>query len=550
MDVSPKAGAFQQVSTPSTPDPIPVSSPPNDESRGCLQKLLRSWMVTRWSLSRCVFSVPIPLLTTTFDVKKGDLVLTLPVVLLLVVINTILAGSRSVGGSGSIATYGLLLVYFFAIRNNLLLLEVTGISFERAIFYHKLFAYTTIVLSLLHGLAYVLANNKGEEDDEDSKVLSGTVMMVAMVLLYTMSLSFIRRRFFELFMKTHWILFLVVIFVGIAHGASLALVGFVPWVVDLLFRLVYRSRMYKHGAFLKKKNVSSDFVRSGMGVIASDQVSVVALPGGITRISFPRVRKDTGEVFIFSAGQYAFLCIPSISKIQWHPFTISSAPHEDIVSIYIKASGDWTNQLYQVAQNEDFVCDLLVDGPYGRVSVDIENREIYSHFALFAGGIGVTLMRSIVNWLHYERYTLGRSEIKRVEFVWSVPNHDAIKAMMNNVVPNGEECAAPVGYFPREILRGNAGSAFHNAIYVTKAERDVEDPVNQQLGGCLQYGSRFEQVAILRALGEQAKQDGKDRVAVLVCGPKAMTHAVIETSLPLSKEMKVQFDVHTEFFEF
>ncbi|KAL3664386.1 hypothetical protein V7S43_010709 [Phytophthora oleae] len=561
MDVSPKASAFQQVFTPSTPDPLPaatpVSSPLNDESwqaRGCLpgrlQSLLRSWMVTRWSFSRRVFSVPIPLLTTKFDVKKGDLVLTLPVVILLVVVNAILAGSSSVGGSGTIATLGLLLVFFFAIRNNLLLLELTGISFERALFYHKLFAYTTIVLSLLHGLAYLLAHHHGDERGETSKVATGIVMLVAMGLLFAMSLSFIRRRFFEFFMRVHWILFLVVFIVGMAHGATLALVGIVPWIIDLLFRLVYRARIYKQGSLFKKKDVNSDLIRTGMGIIASDKVSVAVLPGEITRISFPRVRKDTGEISSFNAGQYAFLCIPSISKLQWHPFTISSAPHEDIIFFYIKASGDWTNQVYEAAKKEDFICDILVDGPYGHVSIDIENPEIYSHFALFAGGIGITPMRSILNWLHYKRYTLGRSEIKRVDFVWAIPNHDGIKALMDNAVPNGEESAAPVGYFPCEILRDNASSAFHSEIYVTNAERDVEDPVNQQLGHCLQYGSRFDRVAILRTLGEQAKQDGKDRVAVLACGPIALVRAVLDTSLTLSKVMKVQFDVHTELFEF
>ncbi|KAG3013852.1 hypothetical protein PC121_g5991 [Phytophthora cactorum] len=147
-------------------------------------------MVTGWSLSRRVFSVPVPLLTTNFDVKKGDLMLTLPVVVILVIINAILAGSRSVGGSGTIATLGLLLVFFFAIRNNVLLLELTGISFERALFYHKLFAYTTIVLSALHGLAYLLAHHHGDEQDKYSKVTTGTITLVAMVLLYAMSLSF------------------------------------------------------------------------------------------------------------------------------------------------------------------------------------------------------------------------------------------------------------------------------------------------------------------------------------------------------------------------
>ncbi|ETL46891.1 hypothetical protein L916_03308 [Phytophthora nicotianae] len=50
-------------------------------------------------------------------------------------------------------------------------------------------------------------------------------------------------------------------------------------------------------------------------------------------------------------------------------------------------------------------------------------------------------------------------------------------------------------------------------------------------------------------VGEQAKQNGKTRVAVLVCGPSSMVRDVINKSLSLSWEMKVRFDVHSEVFE-
>ncbi|KAJ8528719.1 hypothetical protein ON010_g14610 [Phytophthora cinnamomi] len=387
-------------------------------------------------------------------------------------------------------------------------------------------------------------------------------MFVGMVLMFAMSLNCIRRRFFELFLRVHWVLLLVVFIVGMAHGAALALVGIVPWIIDLLFRMVYRTRIYKQGALLKKKNAdnaNADSNRNvlnasnGMGVIARDQLSVKALPGNITRVSFPRVRKDTGEVFEFEAGQFAFLCIPSISSLEWHPFTISSSPHEDIVAFYIKSSGDWTAKVLEAASKSDGSAeapfDILVDGPYGHVSIDIDSSEAYSHFALVAGGIGVTPMRSILNWLHYERYTLGRSEIKRVNFVWAMPNHDAVSALLDNA-PNGDEGAASAGYFPHEIVRSEDDNTFASELYLTDVERDAENPVEQQLGHCIRYGSRPDIAAILRSLGGQAKQDGKDRVAVLACGPMPMVQAVLTTSMAISQEMKVQFDVHTELFEF
>lgn len=103
----------------------------------------------------------------------------------------------------------------------------------------------------------------------------------------------------------------------------------------------------------------------------------------------------------------------------------------------------------------------------------------------------------------------------------------------------------------KEIGRNiSSDNTFTSEFYLTDAERDVENPMEQQLEHRLRYGSRPDITSILRSLGDQAKQDGKDRVAVLACGPMPMVQAVLDTSMALSKEMKVQFDVHTELLSF
>jgi NAD(P)H-flavin reductase len=52
------------------------------------------------------------------------------------------------------------------------------------------------------------------------------------------------------------------------------------------------------------------------------------------------------------AGQYALICIPSINSWQWHPITISSAPHKvDAFSFHIKtgvASDCWSKKVAQL----------------------------------------------------------------------------------------------------------------------------------------------------------------------------------------------------------
>ncbi|KAF9947595.1 hypothetical protein BGZ70_002607 [Mortierella alpina] len=53
---------------------------------------------------------------------------------------------------------------------------------------------------------------------------------------------------------------------------------------------------------------------------------------------------DTAVASCFraKAGQYVFLSCPDISVFEWHPFTITSAPEEDYVSVHIRIVGDWT----------------------------------------------------------------------------------------------------------------------------------------------------------------------------------------------------------------
>eukprot|EP00934_Nitzschia_sp_Nitz4_P003289 Nitzschia sp. Nitz4//scaffold6_size259037//164674//166857//NITZ4_001091-RA/size259037-processed-gene-0.25-mRNA-1//1//CDS//3329556944//3279//frame0 len=110
-----------------------------------------------------------------------------------------------------------------------------------------------------------------------------------------------------------------------------------------------------------------------------------------------------GKHFNYTPGQYAELKIPEISHYEWHPFTIASAPknRKSTVTFYIKASGRWTNQLYDlVATNTGY--DTLkasmtvhLRGPHGAPA---QNYLMYRHLMVIGSGIGVTPLLSI--WQH------------------------------------------------------------------------------------------------------------------------------------------------------
>lgn len=56
--------------------------------------------------------------------------------------------------------------------------------------------------------------------------------------------------------------------------------------------------------------------------------------------------------FRMEVGQYIFVNCPAISLLEWHPFTLTSAPEEDFFSIHIRAAGDWTERLIDTFQQQ------------------------------------------------------------------------------------------------------------------------------------------------------------------------------------------------------
>lgn len=125
-------------------------------------------------------------------------------------------------------------------------------------------------------------------------------------------------------------------------------------------------------------------------------------------------------------GQWIFIQVPEVSRFQWHPFTISSAPDDPYISIHVRQVGDFTKQLSkllgatpqlsaQIAESikGGFKSDeslargffnitrlksinlpvIRVDGPYGAPAEDVFDCEIA---ILIGAGIGVTPFSSIL----------------------------------------------------------------------------------------------------------------------------------------------------------
>ncbi|KAJ7148748.1 NADPH oxidase [Mycena crocata] len=147
------------------------------------------------------------------------------------------------------------------------------------------------------------------------------------------------------------------------------------------------------------------------------------------------------------AGQYIFINCPEISYFQWHPFTLTSAPEEDYISVHIRVVGDFTRALaravgcdFESAGKKGAAAEtggkvvttaanpsinrilprIMVDGPFGTSSEDFLN---YETVMLVSAGIGVTPFASILKSIWYRMNNLSqgtRTRLSKVYFTWVI----------------------------------------------------------------------------------------------------------------------------------
>lgn len=101
-----------------------------------------------------------------------------------------------------------------------------------------------------------------------------------------------------------------------------------------------------------------------------------------------------------------FINVPSISKLQWHPFTVTSNNNleADKLSVVVKSEGPWTNKLYQLLSTPSTIdrLSVSVEGPYGPASTN------YLRFVSYKQNTTSNLMLNLrwVLWLSHNNKLL------------------------------------------------------------------------------------------------------------------------------------------------
>lgn len=179
----------------------------------------------------------------------------------------------------------------------------------------------------------------------------------------------------------------------------------------------------------------------------------------------------------YKAGQWLFLNVPSVSKTQWHPFTITSCPFDPYISVHVRQVGDFTRALgdalgagnaqaklydgvdpmgmYEVAlQNGQQMPELRIDGPYGAPAEDVFDNEIA---VLIGTGIGVTPWAAILkNIWHMRNGPNPPTRLRRVEFIWvckDTTSFEWFQVLLSSLEAQSQEAASTPGGNGNEFLR-------------------------------------------------------------------------------------------------
>ena len=99
--------------------------------------------------------------------------------------------------------------------------------------------------------------------------------------------------------------------------------------------------------------------------------------------------RPIGRGVDFVPGQFAMVYLEAKDGWHRHPFTISSAPHEDVLRVTVKALGDYTSRLQELIEPG---MPAVIGGPHGRFSHwKGTDRQVW-----IAGGVGVA---PFLSWL-------------------------------------------------------------------------------------------------------------------------------------------------------
>ncbi|KAK1351981.1 Respiratory burst oxidase-like [Heracleum sosnowskyi] len=316
--------------------------------------------------------------------------------------------------------------------------------------------------------------------------------------------------------------------------------------------------------------------RSGYRTVESLKVAIY--PGNVISLQFTKPRR-----FKYSSGQYIFVNCSKVSPFEWHPFSLTSAPGDDHLSLHIRTAGDWTSQLKtllcrvhqpaaeinqsgllredlsQQSHNIHRVPKLLIDGPYGAPAQDYQKYDIVLLVGL---GIGATPLISIVKDVLYHIKQQKEDDIRgnesrnrndtlfnttRVYFYWVTREEGSFewfKNMMNEVAENDTEHVIEVHNYCTSVYEeGDARSALITMLQTFQHAKNGVDVVSGT-----RIKTHFARPNWRNVFEHVAVNHPSKRVGVFYSGARSLFPELRQLSHEFSRETATKFDFHKENF--
>ena len=276
-----------------------------------------------------------------------------------------------------------------------------NLSFDRAMIYHQICAYIAILLCILHVYSNIYSsfNYYG---------ITGYICWISTIIMSILGILLRRKYYNTFFIYSHWFFIIIVLVSGILHNAILIVVATPIFTIDFIIRIM--------------DNYWYTTTLTNIRVIDNDR---------IVCIEFEK------KGFKYVAGQYAFINIPKIGLLEWHPFTLSCYPgqNNNKLSMHIKVEGNWTSKLSiwmkSIQTQPEFWKDtrINIEGPHGELMLPKPLHK-YQHILFISGGIGITpcesLFNQLVSDLVYNKQLKG-AKVNKIEFIFTTRS----KAMIN-----------------------------------------------------------------------------------------------------------------------
>ncbi|XP_048324801.2 respiratory burst oxidase homolog protein B [Ziziphus jujuba] len=409
---------------------------------------------------------------------------------------------------------------------------------------------------------------------------TGVVMVVLMAIAYTLAQPWFRRNRLKLpnFLKkltgfnAFWYshhMFVVVYILFVIHGYFL-----------YLSKKWYKKTTWMYLAVPIVLYACERLVRAFRSGNKSVKILKVAVyPGNVLAL---HMSKPNG--FKYTSGQYIYVKCRDISPFQWHPFSITSAPGDDYLSIHVRSAGDWTSQLRAIfskvcqppCRNESGLLradvaksynkptrmpKLLIDGPYGAPAQDYKEYEV---LLLVGLGIGATPLISIVKDVlnnikeqkdiedgviesgvkNSKRRTFAT---RRAYFYWVTREQGSFewfRGVMNEVVENDANGVIELHNYCTSVYEeGDARSALITMLQSLNHAKNGVDIVSGT-----RVKTHFARPNWRQVFKHVATKHTDQRVGVFYCGDKRLVGDLKMLAQDFSRKTTTKFDFHKENF--